>query len=168
MDKIGQTGPARYRPESFQLPGMEGLEAYALWAEFFLAGLLVADYDLGETTFAAMFALGFLPQLQTLQEILALPRLREVIEQATPEAWGQARLGYMTLRQFLHVLNPTSEQEDPKVEGFFLWIFTLGGFHLVPVALAIRQRGYGRWIDGAFAWVNKQFADPETPSHSPG
>ncbi len=84
-----------------------------------------------------------------------------MIEQATPEAWEQARLDYMTLCQFLHMLNPTSEQEDPEVEGFFLWIFTLGGFHLVPMALAIRQRGYGQWIDDAFAWVNKQLADPE-------
>jgi len=152
--------PTRHRPEPFQQFGMEGIEAYALWAEFFLDGLLVADYELGETTFAAMLAEDFLPRLQTLQEILALPRLREVIEQATPEAWEQARLDYTTLCQFLQTLSALQAKEDP--DGVFLGLFTVGGFLLVPVALAIRQRGYDHWIDDAFAWVNKLLADPET------
>ena len=30
------------------------------------------------------------------------------------------------------------------------------------MALAIRQRGYGHWIDDGFAWVSKRLADPET------
>ena len=152
--------PTRYRPEPFQQFGMEGLETYALWAEFFLNGLLVADYELGETTFAAMFAKDFLPRLQTIQEILALPRLREVIEQATPGAWEQARLDYMTLCQFFQTFSAPQAEEDP--DGVFLGLFAVGGFHLVLVALAIRQRGYGHWIDDAFAWVNKLLADPET------
>lgn len=141
------------------------MEINALLAEFFFDGLLIADYDLGETAFAADFAEDLLPQLQALQEILAFPHLREVIEQATPEAWEQARLDYMALRQFLHALNHASEEEDSEVDGFFLWIFTLGGFHLIPVALAIRQRGYGHWIDNAFARVNELFADPETQAN---
>lgn len=151
--------PIRYRPEPFQQFGMEGLEIYALWAEFFLDWLLVADFDLGETTFAAMFAEGFLPWLQTLQEILALPRLREVIEQATPEAWEQARWDYTTLCQLLQTFSAPRAEEDP--DDVFLGLFAFGGFHLVPVALAIRQRGYGHWIDDGFAWVNKRLADPE-------
>lgn len=155
--------PTQYRPELFQQFGMGGLETYALWAEIFLNGLLVADYELGETTFAAMFAQDFLPRLQTIQEILALPRLREVIEQATPKVWEQARLDYTTLCQFLQTITPLSEEGDPpEIKGGFLWLFTLGGFHLIPVALAIRQRGYGHWIDDAFAWVNELLADPET------
>lgn len=154
--------PTRHRPEPFQQFGMEGLETYALWAEFFLDWLLVADYELGETTFAAMFAEDFLPWLQTLQEILALPRLREVIEKATPEAWQQARLDYTTLCQFLQTFSAPQAEEDQ--DGVFLGLFAVGGFHLVPVALAIRQRGYGHWIDDAFAWVSKRLADPETQS----
>ncbi len=155
--------PTRYRPEPFQQFGMGGLETYVLWAEFFLDGLLVADYELGETTFAAMFAEGFLPQLQTLQEILGLPRLREVIEQATPEAWEQARLDYMTLCQFLQTISlPSKEEDPPEVKSWFLGLFAIGGDLLVPVALAIRQRGYDHWIDDAFAWINELLADPKT------
>ena len=59
-----------------------------------------------------------------IQEILALPRLREVIEQAPPEAWEQARLDYMTLCQFLRTFAGSPKQEDP--EGMFPWLFTLG------------------------------------------
>ncbi len=151
--------PTRHRPEAFQQFGMEGIEVYALWAEFCLDGLLVADYELGETTFATMLAEDFLPRLQTLQEILALPRLREVMEQAPPEAWEQARLDYMTLCQFLQTFSAPQAEEDP--DGVFLGLFTVGGVLLVPVALAIRQRGYGHWIDDGFAWVSKRLADPE-------
>jgi hypothetical protein len=152
--------PTQYRPEPFQQFGMQGLETYVLWAEFFLDGLLVADYELGETTWATMFAEDFLQRLQTLQEILSFPRLREVVEQATPEAWEQARLDYMTLCQFLQTFSAMQAGDDP--DGVFLGLFALGGSLLVPVALAVRQRGYGHWIDDAFAWVSERLADPET------
>jgi hypothetical protein len=149
--------PTLYRPELLR---QFGIEAYALWAESFLDGLLVADYELDETTFAATLGEDFLPRLQTLQEILALPRLREVIEQATPEAWERARLDYMTLCQFFRTLSASLGQTD--LEGMDLWLFAVDGFFLVPVALAIRQRRYGHWIDDAFAWMIKWLTNPET------
>ena len=86
--------PTRYRPELLR---QLGLEAFAQWTEVFWDVLLVADYALDETTFAVTLAKDSLSWLRMLQEILTLPRLREVIEKATPEAWQQARLDYTTL-----------------------------------------------------------------------
>jgi hypothetical protein len=83
-----------------------------------------------------------------------------VIEQATPEAWEQARLDYTSLCQFLQTFSAPQAEEDP--DGVFLGLYTVGGVLLVPVVLAIRQRGYGHWIDDGFVWVSKRLADPET------
>ena len=119
--------PTPHRPELLQ---RLGLEAYAQWVEVFWDVLLVADYEADETTFAEVlamvsaagsdtqlqgeFAEGFLLWLQTLQEILAIPRLREVIEQATPEKWEQARLDYETLCQFCQTLFAPVTRKYPK------------------------------------------------------
>jgi len=168
--------PTLRRPEPLR---RLSLEAYAQWSELFWDMLLVADYELDETTFVTMhsvlqemnatqndtslqeeFMVNPLSWLLTLRNTLTIPRLREVIEQATPEAWERARRDYMTLYQFFQTVFAPFIQEDP--EGMYLLLFASGGFHLVPVALAIRQQGYGSWIDDAFAWVSKRLADPET------
>ena len=164
--------PTPRRPEPLR---RLGLEAYAQWVEVFWDVLLVADYEADETTFAEVlamvsaagsvtqlqgeFAEGFLSWLQTLQEILAIPRLREVIEQTTPEEWEQARLDYETLCQFCQTLFAPVTRRHPK--GVNLLQFVAGGFYLVPVALAIQYRGYGQWIDDAFEWASELFADPD-------
>ena len=114
MERKWEHTPTRHRPELLRRLGLGG---YAQWTEVFLDVLLVPELD--ETTFAEVlavlqmanatggdkrsqdeFAESSLPWLQMLQEVLAMPRLREAIEQATPEAWEQARLDYVTLCQF--------------------------------------------------------------------
>src|SRR5947209_7875504 len=129
--------------------------------EAFLSFLLVADYEQLEMTFAVGGDEDFLLWVRALQEILALPHLYEVIEQATPEVWEQARQDYMTLCRLLQtIVAPLKQEGDLEEVGLYLFLF--GGFFLVPVALSIRQRGYGDWIDDGFAWVNKRLASPDT------
>lgn len=99
------------------------------------------------------------PWLQMLQEVLVIPRLREAIEQATPEAWEQARMDYMTMCQFCQTLFTPATQTHPKWVNLLQFIG--GGFYLVPAALAMRYREYGDWIDDAFAWANCSLADPD-------
>ncbi len=99
------------------------------------------------------------PWLQTLQEILVIPQLCEVIEQAMPEEWAQARLDYATLCQFCQALFAPATQAHPKEVNLLL--FVGAGFYLVPVAIAIRYRGYDHWIDDAFAWASDLLDDPD-------
>ncbi len=173
LERKWEHTPIRHRPELLQ---RLGLAAYAEWVELFWDVLLVADYEADETTFAEVFAMvgavgsetqlqgkfaeGFLPWLQTLQEILAIPRLHEVIEQATPDEWEQARLDYATLCQFFQTLFAQLAWKNPKWVN--LVFFGSSGFYLVPMALAIRYRGFGHWIDDAFAWASCSLADPDT------
>jgi len=88
-----------------------------------------------------------------------MPRLREAIEQATPEAWEQARLDYETLCELCRTLFAPAIQTHPK--GVFLLQYVGFGSYLVPVALAIQYRGYGHWIDYAIAWANEFLSDPD-------
>jgi hypothetical protein len=131
----------------------------------------------GNTRLQEQFAEDSLPWLQTLQEILAIPQLREVIEQATLEEWEQARLDYATLCQFCQTLFAPATQTQPK--GVNLLLFVGGGFYLILVALAIQYRGYGHWIDDAITWANELLDDPDIqnwfaeqlaqrPAESPG
>jgi hypothetical protein len=166
--------PNRRRPEPLRRLGLGG---YAQWTELFLDVLLVPELDVatfaevlamlqmlntagGDTQLQEQVAEASLPWLQTLQEILAIPQLREVIEQATPEAWEQARLDYETLCQFCKTLFAPVTQTQPKEVNLLLFVGV--GFYLVPVALAIRYRGYGHWIDDAFAWASDLLDDPYT------
>lgn len=161
--------PTQYRPEPFR---RLGLEDYAQWTEYFWAALLVPE--LSEAMFAEVFAVLQMigaaegdtqppdefaeSWLRMLQEVLAMPQLREAIEQATPEAWEQARLDYETLCQFCRTFFAPATQTHPK------WVnllqFVVGGFYLVPVALAIRYWEYDQWIDDAVAWANEFLNDP--------
>lgn len=171
--KWGHT-PTQYRPEPIRRLGLEG---YAQWTEDLWDVLLIPDPD--EATLAEILALvplldaagentqvreqvaeDSLPWLQTLQKVLAIPQVRQVIEQATPEEWERARLDYMTLCQFCQTLFAPATQAQPK--EFTLLLFVGAGSHLVPMALAIRYAGYDHWIDDAFAWVSDLLDDPDT------
>ncbi len=166
--------PTRHRPEPLRRLGLGG---YAQWTELFLDVLLVPELDVatfaevlamlqmlntagGDTQLQEQVAEDSLPWLQTLQEILAIPQLREVIEQATLEAWEQARLDYETLCQFCQTLFAPVTQTQPKEVNLLLFVGV--SFYLVPVALAIRYRGYGQWIDDAFARASELLDDPDT------
>ncbi len=165
--------PTRHRPEPLR---RLGVEKYAQWTELFWDALLVPDLNEamfaevlaalqtidtsdGDTQLPGEFAESFLPWLRILQEVLAMPRLREVIERATPEAWEQARLDYETLCEFCRTFFAPTIQTHPK--GVFLLQFVGFGFYLVPVALAIQYRGYGQWIDDAITWANEFITDPD-------
>ncbi len=143
--------PTRLRPEPLR---RLGLEAYAQWTELFWDVLLVADYEADETTFAEVLAVtnaagndaqlqeefteGFLSWVQTLQEILAIPRLREVIEQAMPEAWERARLDYMTLCQFFTFFALLTQGHP---EGMYLWLFAASAWRLTICQIDLRESG---------------------------
>lgn len=174
-----------HRPELLE---QLGLAAYAQWTELLWDIALVPEYEPDEMTFAAVLAMlektnpgtqayalresnttpaedlaeGPLSWLQMLQTILSLPRVREVIEQATPDEWEQARLDYMSLCQSIQrFLTPIAHLLALPEEGGLHFLFAFGGFYLVPVALAVRQRGYGHWIDRAFAWMSEHLTGPE-------
>ena len=167
--------PTPHRPEDLQRLGPEVL---AQGMELFLDVLLVPDYELDETTFAEVLAIasaagnraqlqgefseGFLSWLSTFQDILAFPRLREAIEQATPEAWEQARRDYITLCEFAQTILAPVAHIHLAPEEMYVLLFAAVGFYLVPVALALRYWEHGDWIDEAFAWVSDDLADPET------
>jgi hypothetical protein len=154
--------PASRRPEDLQ---RLGLEAMAQGMELFLGLLLVPGYELNETTFAEVLARvstagkppqgefheGFTSWLSEFQEVLALPRVREAIEQATPEAWEQARSDYLTLCEFAQILLAPVAQIHPVPQEMYVLLFGAVGSHLVPVALALRYWEYGEWIDEMFA-----------------
>ncbi len=165
--------PTHHRPEPMR---RLGVDQYAQWTELFWDALLVPD--LSEAMFAEVlaalqtidtsggdpqlsgeFAESLLPWLRILQEVLAMPRLREAIEQATPEAWEQARLDYETLCEFCRTFFAPAIQTHPQ--AVFLLQFVGFGFYLVPVALAIEYRGYGHWIDDAITWANEFLSDPD-------
>jgi hypothetical protein len=165
--------PTRYRPEPMR---RLGVDKYAQFTELFWDALLVPglneamfaevlvalqmiDISGGDTQLPGEFAESLLPWLRILQEVLAMPRLREAIEQATPEAWEQARLDYETLCEFCRTFFAPAIQTHPK--GVFLLQFVGFGFYLVPVALAVEYRGYGHWIDDAIAWANEFLSDPD-------
>lgn len=164
--------PASRRPEDLQ---RLGLEAMGQGMELFLGMLLVPGYELNETTFAEVLARvsaegnraqpqgelheGFSSWLSRLQEILALPRVREAIEQATPEAWEQARRDYLTLCEFAQILLAPVAQIHPVPEEMYVLLFGAVGSHLVPVALALRYWKHGDWIDEAFAWMSDNLND---------
>ncbi len=168
--------PTRHRPEPLRRFGLEG---YAQWMELFLDVLLVPELDVatfaevlavlqmmdttgGDTRLQEQFAEDALPWLQTFQEILAFPRLREALEQATPKEWEQARIDYVTLCQFFRNFFAPVAHIHPVPEEMYVLLFAAGGFYLVPVALAIRYWGRGDWIDDAFAWASGLLNDPDT------
>lgn len=177
----------KYSPHRPELLQQLGLAAYAQWTELLWDILLVPEYEPDETTFAAVLAMlektntgaqtnaqreinttppeefteGSSSWLQTLQAILALPRVREVIEQATPDEWERARLDYVSLCQFIQTFLAPIAHLLALPEGGLHLLFAFGGFHLVPVALAIRYRGYGHWIDRALAWMSEHITGPE-------
>lgn len=164
--------PASRRPEDLQ---RLGLEAMGQGMELFLGVLLVPGYELNETTFAEVLARvstagnqaqpqgefheGFSSWLSRFQEALALPRVREAIEQATPEAWEQARRDYLTLCEFAQILLAPVAQIHPVPEEMYVLLFGAVGSHLVPVALALRYWQYGDLIDEAFAWARDNLDD---------
>lgn len=164
--------PTRHRPHPLQQVGLGG---YAQWTELFLDMFLVPGLDIaifaelldlmqtmngvgGNTQWEEEFVEDAFPWVQLFQEMLAMPRLREVIEQATAEEWEQARVDYATLCQFARtVFAPVTQAQPNWIQLLF---FVPSGFYLVPVALAIRSRGYGEWIDRAFAWMSEQLTNP--------
>jgi hypothetical protein len=166
--------PTPHRPEDLRRLGPAAL---ALGMEIFLNVLLVPDYELDEKTFAEVFAManaagdraqlqgkfteGFLSRLSKFQEILTLPRLREALEQATPEAWEQARRDYITLCEFAQKILAPVAYIHPVPEQMYVLLFAAVGFYLVPVAVALRYWDHDDWIDEAFEWLSEAGLDED-------
>jgi hypothetical protein len=170
--------PTPHRPEDLRQLGPAAL---ALAMELFLNVLLVPDYEPDETEFAQVLASlraasgralqqqqekaseDFFSWLPMFQEILAFPRLREALEQATPAAWEQARVDYLTFCQFAkNILAPVAIIH-PVPEIMYVLLSVAVGLYLVPIAVAMRYWGYGEWIDDAFEGFSELPAglDPE-------
>ncbi len=150
--------PTRHRPRPIR---EQGLARSAWIMETFLSFLYVADFEQFEMTFATGDDEDRLPWVQAAHEILVLPHIYEAMEQATPEAWEQARQGYTTLCRLLRRVVAPLNQEG-NLEELCMFLFPFWGFFLVPVALSMRHWGYGYWIDDGFAWVNNWLAKPDT------
>jgi hypothetical protein len=149
--------PARYRPKPIR---ERGPIASACTMETLLTFLYIADFEQFEQTFAAEDEEP-IPWAEAVHEFLVVPHIYEAIEQATPEAWEQARRDYITLCQLLRtIVAPLNQEGDLEEAAMFL--FPFWGFFLVPVALSMRYWGYGYWIDDGFAWVNNWLAKPDT------
>jgi hypothetical protein len=160
--------PTLHRPEDLRQLGPAVL---ALGMELFLNVLLVPDYEPDETEFAQVLASlhaasgrarqhqekaaeDFFSWLPMFQEILVFPRLREALERATPAAWEQARVDYLTFCQFAkNILAPVAIIH-PVPEIMYVLLVAAVGLYLVPIAVAVRYWGYGEWIDEAFAWMS--------------
>lgn len=150
--------PARYLPKPIR---EHGLARSAGIMETLLSFLYVADFEQFEMTFGTGDDEDRLPWVQAVHDILVLPHIYEAMERATPEAWEQARQDYMTLCRLLKtIFAPLMQAAD--LEEIGLYLFPFGGFFLVPMALSMRHRGYGYWIDDGFAWVNDWLAKPDT------
>jgi len=168
--------PTPHRPEDLRQLGPAAL---ALAMELFLNVLLVPEYEPDETEFAQVLASlhaasgrvqqpqekateDFLSWLPMFQEILAFPRLREALERATPAAWEQARVDYLTFCQFAkNILAPVAIIH-PVPEIMYVLLVASVGLYLVPIAVAMRYWGYGERIDDAFEWVSELAADLDT------
>ena len=137
-----------------------------LTAETFHSFLLAAGEPLDPSTdyeeeFEEFFAT---PQhvAAVLQDILSLPNLREVVQTATPEQWEQAREDYLSLCQlcseFWELAISAGTPSLPEAL-FTNWKLRGACWLMVPF-LSTRCRGYGQWIDMAFAKIHEGLADP--------
>ena len=148
--------PTRHRPKPIR---EQGMERCAWLMETLLSFLYVADFEQFERTFTAEDEEP-IPWAEAVHEFLVVPHIYEAMEQATPEAWEQARLDYMTLSRLLRTVVAPLNQED-NLDDLGMLLFPFWGFFLVPVALSMRHWGYGSWIDDGFAWVNNWLAKPD-------
>jgi hypothetical protein len=98
----------------------------------------------------------------TLQDILSLPNLQKIVQTATPEQWEQAREDYLSFCQlcseFWELATSAGTPLLPEVL-FTNWKLRGACWLMVPF-LSARCRGYGQWIDMAFAKIHEGLADP--------
>lgn len=96
-----------------------------------------------------------------LRDILALPHLYEVVQEATIEQWKQARDDYVSLCQRIKELGDASGLGDLTILHEFIDNMTMhGACWLIVPFISTRYHKYGRWIDLALKKMHEVFTDP--------
>jgi len=93
-----------------------------------------------------------------LHDTLTLPHLREVIQTATPEQWGQAREDYLCFCQLFGELGGILTNYGAPVpelpERFLANWMIIGAIWLTAPFLSARCRGYGQELDLVFKAIH--------------
>ncbi len=147
-----------------------GIDAWRELMEFFLDMLAVPTYEPDETSFESLLRTlqrinniaqanadpeETLSWVLSLREIFTLPRYRNALINATVEEWTQARDDYLALCQLLHRLAALFPRRNALFTGEMRQaLFLHWGSMLPPLLFAMRDSGYGDWIDEALDDLN--------------
>lgn len=79
-----------------------------------------------------------------LSPLLSIPRLKETVEQATPEEWVQARYYYQELRKTVDsiLVEVNACFAEPIPEAFYYHVAMNGALYLLPLFLSLIRCGH--------------------------